>query len=97
MIRPHQQRLHDGLWLRVGALQRRAIVDHPVLLPLEDASRTNDEDSTAHLDHSPRSQSHPRLRPIAATARLVLPSLVATGEGLGCSKRRSTRRGWVRI
>jgi hypothetical protein len=86
VIQPHQQRLHGGLWLRVGALRRRAIADHPVLLPLDDASRTNGEDSTAHLDHSPGSQSHPRLRPIAATARLVLPSLVATSEGWVAAK-----------
>jgi hypothetical protein len=90
---PHQRRHHGGLRLHVGAQRRRAIADHPVLIPLDDATRTNDKDSTAHLDHSPGSQSHPWLRLMAATVRLVLPSLVATGEGLGCGKKEETALG----
>jgi hypothetical protein len=93
MSLPHQRCHHGRLRLHVGAQRRRAIADHPVLIPLDNATRTNDEDSTTHLDHSSGSQSHPRLRLMASTVRLVLPSLVATGEGLGCDKKEETTLG----
>jgi hypothetical protein len=53
---------------RGSALRRRAIADHPVPIPHDEATRAKGEDSTAHLDHSSRSQSYSRLRTLAAMA-----------------------------